>query len=124
MHDPGFASQHGKSQVAGHRKHEHLWQAFDPFCLPAGLGGALGEPGTHLPDEEIHDNTPDKNDAKDTYIISELMSMGKLLQYNKQRYFVRKELRSLHRHRHQLTKQLTQLCNRAEPGSQRSGASS
>lgn len=63
--------------------------------------------------KEIHNNTPDKNDPKDAYIISELMSMGKVLRYNN-RGTLAEELQSLHRHRHQLLKQLTQLCNRAE----------
>ncbi|MCB9351561.1 MAG: IS110 family transposase [Lewinellaceae bacterium] len=109
-----FASQHGKSQVwLGIESTSTYGKPLIHFACQQGWEVRWVNPVHTYRMKEIHDNTPDKNDAKDTYIISELMSMGKLLQYNK-RDTLSEELRSLHRHRHQLTKQLTQLCNRAE----------
>ncbi|MCB9346979.1 MAG: hypothetical protein H6573_05610 [Lewinellaceae bacterium] len=58
-------SQHLLNTVWLGIEHEHLFaNAFDPFCLPAN-NRALGNPVDTYRMKEIHDNTPDKNDAKE-----------------------------------------------------------
>ena len=109
-----FAKQHGKSEIwVGIESTSSYGKPLIHYVQQQGWEVRWVNPVHSYRMKEIYNNTPDKNDAKDTYIISELMSMGKVLQYNNRDSFA-EELQSLHRHRHQVLKQLTQLCNRTE----------